>query len=275
MNKREQGHVYRVHAMMALAHLGYATTRQLARIVHRQCSASTRKMMTRTIRWLLEERLVVTKRDGDSVAGEMLVALTAKGAGWLAEHGEPLPGGKAHARDWLRHAHSHRTACNSVYAALCGLLPEPGGWSELEIRNGSAPITEYPYSLDSQATSKIPDVLMQLHDGGFVWLEVENSWRNDKDMQKLRAFLRSIFWVPGQVREVRFVITRPGAKTIGERLRRLLSHGPDSGWARQIRELDARILAQHVSVFSLDEDRLELSPVTFAPGQAGSLLYEH
>jgi hypothetical protein len=81
MNKREQGHVYRVHALMTLAHLGYATTRQLARIVHRQCSASTRKMMTRTIRWLLEERLVVTKRDGDSVAGEMLVALTAKGAG--------------------------------------------------------------------------------------------------------------------------------------------------------------------------------------------------
>lgn len=263
MNKRELGYLYRVHALMALAHLGYATTRQLARIVHRECSASTRKMMTRTIRWLLEERLVVVKRDGDSVAGEMLVALTAKGAGWLAEHGEPLPGGKAHARDWLRHAHSHRTACNSVYASLCGLLPEPGGWSEVEIRNGSAPLTEYAYSLEGNSTLKIPDVLMQLHDGAFAWIEVENSWRSDKDMQKLRAFLRSIFWVPGQVREVRFVITRPGAKTIGERLRRLLSHSPDSGSPRQVREVDARILSQHVSVFSLENDSLELSPVVF------------
>jgi len=263
MNKREQGHVYRVHALIALAHLGYATTRQLARIVHRQCSMSTRKMMLRTIQWLLNERLVVTRREGDSVAGETLVALTAKGAAWLAEYGEPMPGGRAHARDWLRHAHSHRTACNSVYAALCGLLPEPAGWSEIEIRNRSAPLTDYKFSFEGKSTSKIPDVVMQRYDGSLTWVEVENSWRSDKDMRKLHAFMRSMFRVPGQVRTLHFIITRPGAKSIGDRLRRMLSHAPESGLPFQVKELDARSLEKHIKVFLLDDEVLELLPVAF------------
>lgn len=261
MNKRDQGQVYRIHALMALAHLGYATTRQLARIVHRQCSMSTRKMMLRTIQWLQKERLVVTRREGDSVAGETLVALTAKGAAWLAEHGEPMVGGKAHARDWLRHAHGHRTACNSVYAALCGLIPEPGGWSELEIRNRSSPLTEYQFQFEGKSMSKIPDVVMQLHDGGLIWVEVENSWRSDKDMRKLHAFMRSVFRTPGQVRTLYFVITRPGAKSIGDRLRRMLSYPSISGLPLQVKELDSRILEKHIKVFLLDDEILELLPV--------------
>jgi hypothetical protein len=222
---------------------------------------STRKMMLRTIQWLHEERLVVIRREGDSVAGETLVALTSKGAAWLAEYGEPMPGGRAHARDWLRHAHGHRTACNSVYAALCDLIPEPGGWSEIEIRNRSAPLTEYKFSFEGKLTSKIPDVVMQLHDGDLIWVEVENSWRSDKDMRKLHAFMRSIFRTPGQVRTLYFVITRPGANSIGDRLRRMLSPTSESGLPIQVKELDARILENHIKVFLLDDEVLELLPV--------------
>lgn len=266
MNKREQGLQYRVLVLMALARLGYATTRQLAKVVWWRCDESTRKMCGRTLRWLLRHGFIVTKRDGDSVNCEMLAAVTAAGATWLAEHGDPLPGGKAHARDWLRHAHSHRTACNSVYAACGHLFPDTCAWSELEIRAGMSPITQLPYYLEDSATgnlemlNKIPDVLVELADGRLAWVEVENSWRSDKDLAKVVASMRAMA-ADKRIAEVRFVITAPGAKTIGTRLRKALTHGPDSAWPRQRRELDARLLAQYVKVYSLNDDTLEVSPV--------------
>jgi len=91
MNKREQGKQYRVLVLRALARVGYATTRQLAKMVWWRCDESTRKMCGRTLRCLLKERLIVTKRDGDSVNGEQLAAVTAAGAAWLAVNGDPLP----------------------------------------------------------------------------------------------------------------------------------------------------------------------------------------
>jgi len=261
MNKREQGKQYRVEVLRALARLGYATTRQLAKIVWRQCDESSRKMCGRTLRWLLKEHLIVTKRDGDSVNGEQLSAVTAAGAAWVAKNGDPLPYGKAHARDWLRHAHSHRTACNSVYAATVGLFPDRCAWSELEIRAGLAPLGHLAYGYRDTVQAKIPDVLVQLT-GGLAWLEIENSWRSEKDLGKVVASIRAMA-VDKRVTEVHFVITAPGAKTIGARLRKALTHSLQSPWPRQVKELDARILAQYVKVFTLNSETLELSPVAF------------
>ena len=62
---------------------------------------------------------------------------------------------------------------------------------------------------------------------------------------------------------VHFVITAPGAKSIGTRLRKALTHGPDSGWPRQVRELDARILSAHIKVSVLDPETLTLTPTDF------------
>lgn len=268
MNKREQGTHYRVQMLRALARLGYASTRQLAKIVWWRCDESSRKMAGRTLRWLLNSRHIVTKRDGDSVNGEQLAAVTATGAAWLAEMGDPLPYGKAHARDWLRHAHSHRTACNSVYAATVGLFPDACAWSELEIRAGLAPLGQLAYVFEDPASgkieelNKIPDILLELADGRFAWVEVENTWRSDKDLTKVVASMRAMA-ADERISQVHFVITAPGAKTIGARLRKALTHGPDSAWPRQRKELDARLLAQYIKVFSLNSDSLELSPVMF------------
>jgi hypothetical protein len=262
MNKREQGKQYRVLVLRALARVGYATTRQLAKMVWWRCDESTRKMCGRTLRWLLKERLIVTKRDGDSVNGEQLAAVTAAGAAWLAVNGDPLPYGKAHARDWLRHAHSHRTACNSVYAASCGLFPDTAAWSELEIRAGLAPIEQLTYSLDGTVLGKIPDVLVELADERLTWVEVENSWRSDKDLKKVVASMRAMT-TDKRIAGVHFVTTAPGAKTIGSRLRKALTHGSSSAWPRQVKELDARIVAQYVKVFSLNSETMELLSVAF------------
>jgi len=259
MNKRTQGMQYRVLVLRALARLGYATTRQLAKMVWWRCDGSTRKMAGRTLRWLIKRGYIVTRRDRDSVNGEQLSAVTTAGAAWLAKHGEPLPYGKAHARDWLRHAHNHRTACNSVYAAMAGLFPDSCAWSELEIRAGLSPLGQLTYSLDGVAMNKIPDVLVQRLDG-LVWVEVENGWRSDRDLAKVVASMRAMS-VDRRIKEVHFIITAPGAKTIGERLTKRLTHPAESGWPRQVKERDARLLAQYIKVSSLNNDTLELSPV--------------
>lgn len=260
MSKRTRGHAYRVNTLRLLGRVGYASTRQVARAVWWRCDESTRKMAGRTLRWLLERGLIVTKRDGDSINGEQLSAVTAAGAALLAKHGDPLPYGKAHARDWLRHAHNHRTACNSVYAAMCGMFPDTDIWSELEVRAGLAPVCELAYSIDGEATVKVPDLVAD-YASGLEWIEVENAWRSEKDLAKMIGCMRSMFRNNKGISCVHFVIASPGAKTIGERLKKKLTHGLDSGWPRQIKELDARILSQHIKVSALDPETLTLTTI--------------
>lgn len=267
MNKQKRGQIYRVHTMRLLARLGYASTRQIARAVWGVCDESSKKMAGRAVTWLLERGLVVVKREGGTVNGERLAAVTAAGARWLAEHGEPLPGGKAHARDWLRHAHSHRSACNSVYAARCGLVDDDDRvvWSEVEIRAKTAPVSQFSYRFENSETVKIPDLLARLTDGRYEWMEVENTWRSATDFTKLVEFLRAMFYNAKQTRFacVHLVVTAPGAKNIGARLRKRLTHDLHSGEPRQIKETDARILASHLKVSQLDHETLELSRVEF------------
>lgn len=263
-NTRETGHLYAIKTLILLSRLGYASTRQIAKAVWHRCDDSTRKMASRTIRRLIAEGAVVERRDADSVNGERLVALTVAGASHLAQF-HPLPGGKAHARDWLRHAHDHRTMCNSVYAAMVAeTLDMDIGWTELEIRSGVAPrdVSEVHFrGEDGAVARKIPDVLFDL-DVRPAWVEVENTWRSAKDLRKLVEFLRSIFSAPEPiVASVWLVITAPGAQTIGKRLWAALTHAPDSGYAHAVRELDARILRNHVRVYRLDHDTLTLDPV--------------
>ena len=260
-SKQQIGREYRAKTLKFLARVGYATTRQITKAVFGTCDISSRKMAGRTIRSLLDFGYLVKKRDGDSVAGEMMLALNRAGVAALAELVE-MPHGRPHARDWLRHAHKHRTVCNSVYAAVTRGLDEDIGWSELEIRAGSAPVKLSLFNYkDDEGTSlqKIPDLL--LHGAvGPIWVEVENGWRGARDMQKLVWFLRSIFEHPAPlVDKVWLVVTAPGAKTIGKRLRTALTHRPDSGYPRQIRELDARILSERLAIFQLDADLLELT----------------
>ncbi|WP_112184179.1 replication-relaxation family protein [Ralstonia sp. GX3-BWBA] len=263
MDKRQQGQHYRRAALFWLARLGYATTRQLAKLLHGSCTESAVKMTGRTLRRLREEGLVVAKRDGDSVLGELLLAVNAKGAAWLFEHGKALPREKTHARDWLRHAHSHRTACNSVFVALTAQSPELAPWSELEVRAQMAPLDSIKYHFDGQVVGKVPDLLVATP-SGLEWVEVENSWRRERDLDKMVASMQAMFYQPtANLARVHFVVTVPSAKTIGQRLRRKLTHGPGFSPARQIRELDARILAQHIIVSTLDHERLELVRVGF------------
>ncbi|WP_302132068.1 hypothetical protein, partial [Comamonas thiooxydans] len=169
-------------------------------------------------------------------------------------HSMPLVAEKLHARDYLRHAHDHRTACNSVYVAW----PSDEIFTELQVRTGDCPLPSFTYRLDGQELQKIPDLIAGSEQ--LTWIEVENSWRSDKDLSKVIACLRAMFSDElTRIDCMHFVVTVEGAKTIGKRLKKKLTHGPESGWSAPVRALDARILGKHIKVSVLDQDTLMLA----------------
>jgi hypothetical protein len=260
MNKREIGLTHQRDTLALLSSLGYATTRQIAKGVWDRCDLSTRKMASRLLRRFTTAGLVVVKRDGDNINSEQLAALTRKGADAATGMGYGLCNERVHARDWLRHAHSHRTACNSVYVAL----PAFGDiYSELEICSGVSPLKTYQFDVNRQSFTKIPDLVAINKIGIWDWIEVENSWRSSKDLEKVIVFMRSLFYRPSGVDSVHFVIAAPAAKHIGQRLRRAMTHPADFSVPRQIKELDARILEEHIRVSELDAETLTLTNVDF------------
>lgn len=265
-SKAQIGQEYRLQTLLSLARLGYATTRQIAMCLFGGSNDSDRKQASRTIRRLLDQGFVVEKRDGGSINGERMIALTRKGANAINDQ-IALSGQRIHARDLLRHAHAHRTACNSVWAALHrGLIPP--GFTELEIRSGDAPhdLALFRFSMEGEIQQKIPDLLLtNLHGDYFdkpVWVEVENAYRGQKDFTKLISFLRAILGKPNPpISAVWFVVTADGAKSIFKRLQSALAHGPESGWPRQIKELDEVMLKEKIKIFTLDGDTLKLTPL--------------
>lgn len=265
-SKQQIGHDDRVATMTLLTRLGYASTRQVAMGTYGACTASTRCMASRMLRDLLGRGLLVEKRDGDTINGERLVALSRAGVNALAQTA-PLPAGRKHGRDWLRHAHSHRTASNSVFVAHAGLQSTNfhHGRTELEIQCGQAPDQLVPFHFrnDGELHQKIPDLLLSGAPGTApTWVEVENSWRSARDFRKLLGFLRSVFGMPAPpVRKVLFVSTSAASRSIGERLRAAMSHEHGSGYSRLVQERDRRILDGHIEVMRLDADLMTLCPV--------------
>lgn len=264
-SKQQIGIEDRVAAMTILTRLGYASTRQLAKGTYGVCTLSTRTMTSRMLRDLLSRGLIVEKRDGDTINGERLVALSQAGVSALAQVA-PLPCGRKHGRDWLRHAHAHRTVCNSVFIAHLGILSPNHhlGRTELEIQGGLAPkeLALFRYRSDGEIHQKIPDLLLSASGEAPIWVEVENSWRGARDFRKLIDFLRSIFSMPKPpVSKVLFVTTSPASRTIGHRLGAALSHELGGGYSRLVQELDQRILDRHIEIMQLDPDLMTLGPI--------------
>lgn len=261
MNTRNKGASYRLQTLHLLAATGYASTRQVARHLWGRCDENSRRMARRTLTWLLNRKLVVSKREAvwsvSAGSGELLYALNRAGVDVIKQHGNSLVAEKVHARDYIRHAHSHRSACNSVYVAW----PTDEVFSELSVRAGECDLARFEYCHKEEQIAKIPD-LVAVEDGRFVWIEVENSWRGEGDLAKLIDCMRMMFGRDHGISRMHFVVTSPAARTIGKRIKNRLTHRPETGWPRQIKELDARILALHIAVSELDPETLELREIT-------------
>jgi hypothetical protein len=117
--------------------------------------------------------------------------------------------------------------------------------------------------VDGVSAQKIPDLLLTNDgDGQTVWVEVENAWRGEKDFRKLISFLRHMFNTnKPAVHQVWFVVTADGAKSIGKRLKKSMTHGPDSGYSMAVKALDAQILADRIKIFQLDSQSLEMHAI--------------
>jgi len=251
---------HREAILQFIARVGYTTTRQVAMAVWHKADKSARMCAGRSLRWLIGRNLLMRKRDGETASCEYLHALTR--AGVLALNGLDisLPGGKAHGRDWLRYAHSHRNACNDVFALLYASeqakAAQVAVYSELEIRASLAPLSKLDYKhTDGSRFSKIPDLLL-VGPGGVGWVEVENAYRNDRDLNKMLAMMRAeaLSEIPRVSRFI-FYVTAKGANRIGERLRRALSRDP-AARPGTIAAADTKILREMLFVFAIDRDTL-------------------
>jgi len=238
LSKKQQGEQNRIKVMLFLAHVGYASLRQIAKAIWRRTDASALVMASRTVKWLTEQKLVVTKQD--SVTTQLLIALSKKGVDWLALNDLELPDGKRHPRDWLRHAHAHRTACNSVYAILySGDYLAPKIWSELEVRAEVSPVFEQKFGIKRDAFSieeihaKIPDLVLEDNDG-IEWIEVENCSRSDADFEKLIIAIRYMCFVKNsKISRVHIVIANAAAQRFRIRLKEHLASGFGAFTAKQ------------------------------------------
>ncbi|WP_297575968.1 hypothetical protein [uncultured Deefgea sp.] len=230
LNKQQQGEINRLRVLLYISRVGYASLKQIARAIWQRTDASALVMTGRTLKWLTEEKYIVTRRD--TIKSELLVTLTKKSVRWLAERDFTLPDHWKHARDWLRHAHAHRTACNSVYACLySGDFSQPGVWSELEIGARVSPIFQQTYEKQENAFvlkeihTKIPDVIAESATG-FEWIEVENCSRSEADFEKLIMAMRAMrFANDRQISNVHCIIASTAAERFSTRLKAYLVDG--------------------------------------------------
>lgn len=264
ISKRQLGQARRHEALRFLACVGYASTRQLAYALTGSTSKSSTVMVSRTVRWLIAHKLVTERRD--DLNHERLVALTKTGAQRIRDELE-LAGDRVHAHDLLRHAHAHRTVCNSVYANYWHKGIE--ACSELEVRAGYAEnLSSITYKCNSEQedVTKIPDLVVKefRKDGRSLrsWVEVENGWRSERDLLRLVYLCKHVFQqrTPPFDRLV-FIVAKPVARKIRSRLlaamKKIAGENGDLDLGGSIPEIMQRVL-----VHEIDSETLETRPLT-------------
>lgn len=233
------------HKVLKLLHkFGYLTAAQVAVLVYPQ-HAQKLIMARRTLRRLHERGLVLINK-GEQIYSEQHYALSLPGARAVYQlTGIAADSGK----DVIRAPSAHRDASN--WAAI-RLLHEGMGhirvWTEREIQIGRCP--------GHALANKVPDALAADEEGYCIWVEVEDSRRGGRDMQKLVRWLvhtafppvtdtRLISLNPPQdtlyLSAVRFVIAEETASSLPQRLiRALREHGRIADpvrWARDRMEI--------------------------------------
>lgn len=212
-----------------LFRFGYLTPAQLGRLLWPSSTnaGSRLRMAQRLVSRLAADDKVLVKLGAPGFASH--VGLAAKGAAQVrrelgVERIET-------AKDLLRTISSHRDAANDCAIALI----QQGWssvWSEREILSGRAPFREFG--------RKVPDCAAFDPEFGVLWVEIENSRRGGRDMQKLASWLAHWAFPSGTphaalleapkdqhwLGRVRFVMTAPAAATFPERLRQAMAvHG--------------------------------------------------
>jgi hypothetical protein len=174
--------------IFCLHRFGWLKTRQIAALVWpKSADGGGYSMAQRTLRRLKLAHKVIPKLAPD---GATIYALGRGGAKLLHDY-EGLEHAKT-TRDCMRSlpTYDHRALANDI--AITWINKGNTTWTEHEIQAGRAPV--------KVLRGKIPDVLLDWSeqtiaaDGEVVlaWVEVENSWKSNRDMDKLLGFFCAV-----------------------------------------------------------------------------------
>lgn len=170
IDKKLKGEQNLLAILHNLNRFGWLTTSMVAAIVWPNASQA-QAMARRTLQTLVERKLVIKRRLNEDADG---YTLSAAGARHLqkehhiaATSGATLP---------LKNV-VHR-ACSNWYV-IRGLSKGLQVWTEHEIQTGKAPV--------HVVAGKVADALVET-EYGFIWVEVENSWKNRTERERVMKF---------------------------------------------------------------------------------------
>lgn len=253
----------RLEVLYFLARAGYATTRQLAFYCTGSASKNKTNMLNRTLSRMLADRLIHERVD--RLQTERFVALTATGAHLAVKKIPALKGEVPSVCDNLRHVNSHRTAANGILAYYLRKYPSAAGHvvrSEIEIAaNRALGQMQYWSGPDNRSLDKVADGIIKVSRNNqwhSYWLEVENSYRSPRDLQRLVAFCRQ--WYRNRFQPfgtLVLIITDDCAKTVGERLFKALQQAAHDDY-----DFGAGVpfLMQRIQILEFDAASNEVRP---------------
>lgn len=170
IDKKIKGEHNRLAILSNLHKFGWLTCPMIAALVWPE-SSQAQAMARRTLHTLIEGKLILKRRLNDDVDG---YTLSASGARYLqSEHGITASSGAS-----LPLKNFVHRACSNWYVIRC-LAKGQQAWTEHEIQTGKAPV--------HIVAGKVPDALVET-EYGFIWVEVENAWKNRTERARVLEF---------------------------------------------------------------------------------------
>ena len=170
LDKKIKGEQNRLAILCNLQRFGWLTCPMIAALVWPN-SSQAQAMARRTLQALVERKLVLKRRLNEDADG---FTLSATGARYLQkEHGIAATSGASLPLKNVVHR-----ACSNWYVIRC-LAKGQQAWTEHEIQTGKAPV--------HIVAGKVPDALVET-EYGFIWVEVENAWKNRTERARVLEF---------------------------------------------------------------------------------------
>lgn len=156
--------------LVLLNRFGWLTSHMIAALVWPAAKQST-TMARRTVKVMADGKLIIKR---PLPAGGSCYVLSAAGARLLNER----EGISAKAGSTLKLGNPVHRACSNWFV-IQRLLAGDQVWTEYEIQTGRAPLVSI--------AGKTPDGLV-MTPFGFLWVEVENAWKNRSERAKVVGF---------------------------------------------------------------------------------------
>lgn len=169
-DKKLKGTLNKLSILKFLARFGWLTAPMIAALVW-PTSAQSQAMARRTLSGMLDTKLVLKRNLAEGVD---CLTLSSAGARMLTEQ----TGIKASSGASLLLGNPTHRACSNWFL-IAKINTGFKVWTEHEIQSGHSPLRS--------VSGKVPDALV-MTDFGLLWVEVENTWKNRSEREKVVRF---------------------------------------------------------------------------------------